>query len=397
MPTIDYEIFDADNHYYEAEDCFTRHLDSGIKKRVAQWVEVEGRRRLLIGGKLNSFIPNPTFDPVGKPGALMEYYLGTEEGGRTFLERIRDVEPLSDRPEYRDRDARIRRMDAQQMEGCWLFPTLGVGIEHALSDDADACLAAFSAFNRWLDDDWGFAYKERIFATPYLCLRDVEHAVAELEWTLMRGARVLLIKPGPVETRDGLTSPFSREYDPFWARVDEAGVTVAIHGGASAYSDLEKLWGSDRDMKAFFGSPLASIIHGTHRDIHDTLAASICHGLFQRFPRVRLASIENGANWLDGLLKKLEITGHQYADAFTEAPVETFKKHVWVAPFWEDDPVEVARLIGADRTLLGSDWPHLEGVEDPLGYAKRLEPLGDEGARAVMRENALSLTAAPLG
>lgn len=395
MTRIDYRIFDADNHYYEAPDALTRHLDRKMQKRVAEWVELNGRRRLLIAGALNDFIPNPTFDPVGKPGALMDYYLGSAEGGRSFQDKIRDVEPLSNRPEYQNRDARLERMDEQEMEGCWLFPTLAVGLEHSLRADADASLAAFSAFNRWLDEDWGFAFENRIFATPYLCLRDVTHAVGELEWVLERGARVILIKPGPVATESGTRSPFTSEFDPFWARVAEAGITTAIHGGASIYSDLEKIWGSSKDMRAFFGTPLGSIIHGTHRDIHDTLAAMICENLFERHPRLRVASIENGANWVEGLLHKLEITGNQYADMFTEPPVDVFKRHVWVAPFWEDDPVEIASLIGADRTLLGSDWPHLEGVADPMGYAERLLPMGDEKTRQVMRDNAVELTAPP--
>jgi len=392
---LGYRIFDADNHYYEATDALTRHLDPKLRRRVAEWAEVRGKPRLLIGGALNDFIPNPTFDPIGKPGALMEYYLGTAEGGRSFAARIRDVEPLANRPEYRDRDARLARMDAQGMEACWLFPTLGVGIEHALARDLAACHAAFSAFNRWLDDDWGFAHKGRLFATPYLCLRDVRLAVDELEWVLSRGARVILIKPGPVETASGRRSPFTREFDPFWSRVAEAGVTTSIHGGASAYSDLEKIWGSSDDMRAFFGTPLGALIHGTHRDIHDTLAAMICDGLFERHPDLRIASIENGANWVGGLLQKLEIIGHQYPDWFRASPVETFRRHVWVAPFWEDDPVEIAGLIGADRTLLGSDWPHLEGVSDPSSYADRLVPLGASGTRRVMRENAAELTRPP--
>ena len=395
MAALDYAIFDADNHYYEAADAFTRHLDRRTQKRVLQWVELNGRSRVLIGGALNDFIPNPTFDPVGKPGALMEFYLGTEEGSRGFEEKIRDVEPLEKRPEYRDRDARLARMDEQNMQGCWLFPTLGVGVEHALAKDPEAAMAAFSAFNRWLEDDWGYAYRDRIFATPYLCLMDVDGAVEELERVLAAGARVILIKPGPVVTETGNQSPFSEDFDSFWSRVAEAGVTTAIHGGASSYSNLEQLWGSPGTMRAFFGSPLASVIHGTHRDIHDTLAAMICDRLFERHPRLRVASIENGSNWVKGLLDKLTILGNQHADSFDEKPIDVFKRHVWVAPFWEDDPVETASLIGTDRTLLGSDWPHLEGVPDPMGYSDRLLSLGDDGTRRVMRENALELTGAP--
>ncbi len=392
MTELGYRLFDADNHYYEAEDAFTRHLDRRLARRAVDWAEVHGRKKLLVGGAINHFIPNPTFDPIGKPGALMEYYRGSEEGGASFREKIRDVEPLALHPEYRNRDARLRVMDAQGIEGCWLFPTLGVGIEHALDGDPEACVAAFSAFNRWLDEDWGFAHRSRIYAAPWICLKDQRAAIAELEWVLGRGARVVLIAPGPVVTTSGTESPFTEAYDAFWARVNEAGVTVAVHGGASVYSDMESIWERGAQMRAFFGSPLGGIIHGTHRDIHDTLAAMVCHRLFERHPRLRVASIENGANWVRGLMQKLVIAGNQNPDWFREKPLESFRRHVWVAPFWEDDPVDIADAIGAERTLLGSDWPHLEGVSEPRSYAERLTPLGEAGARRILRENALELT-----
>ena len=38
-----------------------------------------------------------------------------------------------------------------------LFPTLGCGVEEALKDDVAATMASLTAFNRWLEEDWGFA------------------------------------------------------------------------------------------------------------------------------------------------------------------------------------------------------------------------------------------------
>ena len=61
---------DADNHYYEALDAFTRHLDPKFKHRGVRAVRDGSHVEMLIGGKLNSFIPNPTFDPVIVPGCL---------------------------------------------------------------------------------------------------------------------------------------------------------------------------------------------------------------------------------------------------------------------------------------------------------------------------------------
>src|ERR1700749_3909131 len=73
---VDYTTFDSDNHYYEATDAYTRHIDKAMAKRAMQWAEINGRQRLLVGGKLNRFIPNPSFDPVAKPGSLDEYFRG---------------------------------------------------------------------------------------------------------------------------------------------------------------------------------------------------------------------------------------------------------------------------------------------------------------------------------
>ena len=68
--------FDADNHYYEAEDAFIRHVDPKMRSRCMRWAEVDGKARLLVGGKINRFIPNPTFDPCARPGALNDLFRG---------------------------------------------------------------------------------------------------------------------------------------------------------------------------------------------------------------------------------------------------------------------------------------------------------------------------------
>ena len=78
---VDFEAFDCDNHYYEAIDAFTRYVEPGMAKRTMQWGEIDGKQRLLVGGKVNRFIPNPTFDPISKPGALDEYFRGRNPKG----------------------------------------------------------------------------------------------------------------------------------------------------------------------------------------------------------------------------------------------------------------------------------------------------------------------------
>ena len=96
---LDHPVFDADNHYYEALDAFTRHLDPALGSRVIQWSEINGRRYHVIGGRVSRTVTNPTFDPVAFPGALFDYFRGNPDR-RNPMEFLSRREPI--RPAYRD-------------------------------------------------------------------------------------------------------------------------------------------------------------------------------------------------------------------------------------------------------------------------------------------------------
>ncbi|MDJ0787641.1 MAG: amidohydrolase family protein [Myxococcota bacterium] len=388
MPLLDFAIFDADNHYYEAEDAFIRHLEPAMHKRCMQWAEIDGRKRLLVGGTVNRFIPNPTFDPVARPGCLDEYFQGKNPGGQSIREAFGELEPIH--REYRDRDARLEVMDEQGVHGAFFFPTLGVGMEEALSADPEAVVAAFRAFNRWLHEDWGFAYQERIFAAPYLTLVDPLAAVEELEWVLAHDARVIVMRPAPVRTPERNRSPADPVYEPFWARVNEAGISVAFHGGDSGYGRYWADWGEGGSVQSFRNSPFTSIVGGT-RAPFDLLAALLSQGLFERFPNLRMASVEMGSNWVPWLIQSLRRAHGINPKAFSEDPVATLRRHVWISPFHEDDVDLLKDLLGAENLLMGSDWPHAEGLARPTDTLRELGGFSETEIRQVMRDNAEAL------
>ncbi|HEU5152022.1 MAG TPA: amidohydrolase family protein [Iamia sp.] len=383
---LGYRPFDADNHYYEALDAFSRHLDPALATRVFQWAQIDGRTYPVLGGKVFRGVRNATFDPVAKPGVLADYFRGNPHGDDP-LTLLRQHEPI--RPTYRDRDARIDQLDAHGLDAAWLFPTLGMIYEEPLRHDVDAVCALFSAFNRWVDEDWGFAYRDRLFAAPYITLVDVDWAVAELERALDRGARTVVMRPAAPLTRLGPVSPADRRNDPFWARVDEAGITVVVHAGDSGYT----AHGYAGDgFSTDFGQMTTPIrMLQLERPIEDFLASLICENLFHRFPNLRIASVENGSGFLPGLFARLRITGRKIAGWWPEDPVETFRRHIWINPFWEDRVDDVIELMGADRVLFGSDWPHIEALPRPLDYVRDVAHLDDDARRMVLRTNVAEL------
>lgn len=385
---LDHPVFDADNHYYEALDAFTRYLPAGAGPRTVQWAEIEGRKYHVLAGKVCRAVVNPTFDPVAKPGVLADYFRGNPEGANP-LERLKDRQPIQ--PAYRDRDARIATLDAHGLQAAWIFPTLGMIYEEHLRHDPTAVTITFEAFNRWLADDWGFAYQDRIFAAPYLTLADVDWAVRELEWALDQGARAVVMRPAAPTTVLGPKPPTHTDFDPFWARVNEAGITVVVHAGDSGYTSHG--YARDGFSADFSGNDEVRPIKmlQLERPIEDFLSSLVVDKLFDRFPNLRIASVENGSGFLASLLKRVSIVAKKMPGWFSEDPAVTFRRHIWINPFWEDDLGDVIELVGADRVLFGSDWPHIEGMAEPLDYLPEVKSLDERDRRAVLHDNVVEL------
>jgi len=396
MHDLGFRPFDADNHYYEAEDAFTRHIDPGMAKRCMQWAEVGGKKRLLVGGKINKFIPNPTFDPIAAPGSLEDYFRGRNEGGLDLKTMFGELSPIAEHPGYRSRDDRLTLLDEQGLDGALLFPTLGVGMQEALKRDVPALHAAFRAFNDWLDEDWGFDRGDgRLYAAPMITLADPVLAAEEVGRVLEAGARILVMIPGPVPNGEGYISPGHGCFDPVWAQLHEAGIPMALHAGLSGVSRYGGLWkaGGDAGGGDFEGFKHAAfpMVAFADRGISDTFAALICHGVLDRFPNLRLASIENGAMWVPDLLRNLKDVKGKMPFAFQEDPVEQFKRQVWVAPYYEDDMAMLKDAVGIERLLFGSDFPHTEGLPEPTHFVKDIPSFSEDETRAIMRDNVLEL------
>jgi predicted TIM-barrel fold metal-dependent hydrolase len=113
--------------------------------------------------------------------------------------------------------------------------------------------------------------------------------------------------------------------------------------------------------------------------------------LFERFPNLRIASVENGAEFLGDLLRSLDRAKERCRGYFKQDPADTFRKHVWINPFWEDDIAEVVEHMGADRVILGSDWPHMEGLERPRDILDELDGVAEADYEKILYANTKAL------
>jgi len=129
------------------------------------------------------------------------------------------------------------------------------------------------------------------------------------------------------------------------------------------------------------------------RAAYDWLITITFEKLFERFPNVRIASVENGSEFLPDLFRKLKQSHARTPGFYKVDPSEAFRRNVWINPFWEDDVHEVVSLMGSSRVIFGSDWPHIEGMPQPLDYVADLAKFDDDAKRQILRDNTRELTA----
>lgn len=388
-------IIDCDQHCYETRDAFTRYLPSKYMDRAIVPVRnANGEDIILAGDRVATFNSEQGlgFDMAYRPGTLKEMLAQMASGSP---EETYQPEPM--RREYLERDARLAVLDDHGVDKCIMYPAgMALSAEHYVKD-TEVLYASIRAFNQWYHETWGFNFKERIYATPVLSLRDLDSAVAEVEHIINDGAKFVLLPTGPAYGR----SPGEPYFDPVWSRLAEAKVTIALHVMPYWYFDaISPAWGHDSNPGAWHMSAWQwNNVYG-ERPVEDTLSAFIFDNLFGRHPNLNIVVSEHGAEWVPHFVHHMDKSrgmgrnGPWKGGKLTERPSEIFRRHVRVAPYPEDDIPAVALGLGqTDSLVMGSDFPHAEGLAQPAGFADLLTSFDTDVQHAILRGNAEKLFA----
>lgn len=381
---LDYGLFDLDNHFYETQDAWTRYLD-------AEYRQLLGEFHLTGGGGGGRQKPPPGQEGwVVRPGSLKELL-------RKMKSDVPDdyyplMEPL---PAFSNREARVKLMDEQGIEACLMFSS-AVSTEMLYFKDKDprALHAHFHALNRWVEDEWGYSYQNRVFCPAMMTLRDLDLAVEELERVIDQGAKIINLRPGHAYGR----SPGDPYFDPFWARVNEAKLSVAFHQGESGWNAaVAPDWGYEPNPPVLEQSAWQWLNSYGNTAIIAVLSALIYDNLFGRFPNIKVASVENGAGWLPYFMAHIDKmrgmgrNGPWNGGQLPERPTAIARRHVLVAPYPEDDVEALVEQVGHEMIAMGSDYPHAEGMAEPRDFQKLVDSLPEDQQRWILRENGMRL------
>src|SRR5262249_59998907 len=119
------------------------------------------------------------------------------------------------------------------------------------------------------------------------------------------------------------------EFDPFWEKVVEHDILVALHSSDSGYEQIANWWtGSDEEMLPF--KPNAFRMLTAWRPIEDAVASLITHGALARFPTLKIAIVENGGSWVEPLQRALRDTYKKMPQDFPEEPIAALRRCIHI-------------------------------------------------------------------
>jgi uncharacterized protein len=298
------------------------------------------------------------------------------------------VRPLEQAwPGGSDPAARLADMDTEGIDRAVLFPS--VGLYFWALDDPAAAVTISIAYNDWLAS-YCAADPTRLFGAAMLPVQDPLAAAAELRRAHDElGFPAAFVRPNPSCGRS-LSDP---AYEPIWTAAEEVGMTIAIHEGSSV---IVPTLGADRPF-----NPL--ILHAVSHAFEEMLACAqlIAFGVLERHPDLRVVFLESGGGWVPFWLERLDEQAESFGAFCTQmrlAPSEYFARQCWISYEIDEKTLPaLAPLIGADRIVWGSDYPHHDATFPGAVTTLRrtLAPLDDDTARKILGTNAAELYRLP--
>ncbi len=397
MPMLTpYPIFDADMHFHEPEDSHTRHIDPKFKDKTLRWVsDGKGNRVQMVGDRVLQVYSAKEIAATRnrKPGNLGEWLAKMSEAGEDEVSEEEAERVLDEAMLPEDRDSRIAQLDEQGVEACVIY---GAILSEGNLFDVDTLYATLWAWNRWVVEDWGYAYKDRIIIPAPISLEDVDRACELLDWAIEHDARSIFLRPGPFGGR----SPGDPHFDPFWARVNEAGLVATYHitfAGPKYHELRSKEWGQPPFGGFYTQSAWQWTFCYGEQSIMETIAALIYDNLFGRFPNIKVITSELGCEWGPPLtirmdkMRGMARNGPWIGGQLKERPSAIFKRHVRMQAYPQDDVVGVVERLGPEVVLAGSDFPHAEGLAEPTEFGEKVKELPLEQQRLILRDNGLQM------
>jgi len=368
-----FRVFDADAHVVYPTDLWDRFLDERHRHRIGRRnpaglehynpVTVDGRwsqHPTSLYGQFQQAINWTAQDMIAKYGEdiVMNGFTG-------------------------DRVAR-----ALELEGVDLMVVYGPEYDMWLDGiDPELQAAMARAYNHW-SEEMREQSDGRVLASAPVPLNDVSRAIEEVQYAYNHlGTRCFWARPDYFNHRN----LGDRYYDPIYELIQELDCAFATH----EYMGLNAATaGSDR-FTTF--TEWHTVVHP--HEAQYALLSMIVHGVFERFPRLRVAYMEAGCGWMPSWLHRidehLELAGANEFPELTMSATEYFRRNCWISTECDDRFVaDVIRWLGDDHIVFETDYPHPDSkYPHATEHFLALQPelVSRDAKRKILWDNAVDL------
>jgi predicted TIM-barrel fold metal-dependent hydrolase len=364
-----FKVFDADAHVVEPRDLWDRFLDARYRHRVGWRQPFPGMDR---------------FRPATVDGrytqSLATLYGNQQEAVRWTTDAM--IAKYGDVVKRGFDGAGVA--ESMRREGVDVMVLYGPGYDMWLDGiDPDLQAGMARAYNRWAQE-MRETSGGRVLAAGPVPLGDVTRAVEEVRYAYEHlGTRCFWARPNPFDHR----TLGDRYFDPLYELLQDLDVAFATHefmglAGPSA--------GADR-FTSFV--EWHTCVHPMEAQM--AMLSMIVNGVYERFPRLRVAYMEAGCGWLPSWLHRIgehvELAGWLETPECKQPPIEYFKRNCWITTE-PDEPhaYHVIEELGDERILFETDYPHPDS-KYPRAVATFLaqEKLSPETKRRILWDNAV--------
>jgi uncharacterized protein len=333
-------VVDCDSHVMEPADLWQRYLEPQFRDRAIRIERRDGIEHLIIGEK--SVLQGVLAGLGGAHRDPMDLFNGT-------LGYADGCEPASYDPH-----ARVALLDSWKVDCGVLFPTIGI-LPFPTHDQALAS-AYCRAYNRWQKDFFD-PIRKRVVPIALLNWRDLDEAKRELEFCVRAGFRGLFVPP---EVIDG-KRPSNPAFDPIWKICEEAGIPGCLHvivrftPGAGGFGS----WYMSAPGTVF------TFALGATGQLLPALASMVTDLLFERFPRLKMVSVESGCGYAAYLMDRLDEKYGRFRSMgpMPLRPSDYIRRNCYFVAEPEERTIgAMLNLVGEENILWGSDYPHVDST-----------------------------------
>jgi len=377
-------VIDADSHWTEPHDLFTRVAPARVRDRVPRVEEVEGIPTWVFDGHVLGQATAAAV--IGRDGRKESADIGLNQWS------IDDIHVGAYDPKVR-----LEVLDECGIDAQIIFPsTIGLGGQDlGMVEDQDLCRLVIELYNDQMAEIQADS-NDRLLPMPLMPAWDIDTCIAEAKRVGALGARGVNMTSDPQDL--GAPDLGDRAWDPFWETCTEHQLPVHFHIGASvtAMTFYGKYpWDSHAmDTKLAICGSLLFI--GNARVVTNLILS----GMFDRHPDLKMVSVESGVGWVPFILETLDYEMSENAPTelakLEKMPSEYFRSNLYATFWFENNRNKLPDLIdavGEDSILFETDFPHPTCLyPNPLASVEaKMATLAPEVQKKIYGENARKL------